>query len=92
MSFISTNSVYIGLGVAAVIFCFVGNYMRARYAQRHVAPYPMQVVVCGEQQQYYSHPLPQAPMCWTVPMEQPPPAYNTVVTGVESNRHVITAH
>ncbi|CAF4544720.1 unnamed protein product [Rotaria sp. Silwood1] len=56
---------------------------------RHIAPLPMQVVVLA---QPYHHQLDYPQMCWSVPMEQPPPPYNAVVTPMNTNRNLNKDH
>jgi hypothetical protein len=49
----------------------------------------MQVVVLA---QHNHDQLQHHQMCWTVPVEQPPPSYNTVVTAMENNHNVVYAN
>lgn len=67
-------TIFIVIAIVAVALTMVSYCIRHQYIRRHVATRPMQVVVVS--------PPHHAQTCWTIPIEQPPPAYHTVVTDV----------
>ena len=95
MNYFSSYTTYIGIAIVSIILSIVVYVARAKYSHRHIVPYPMQVVVCPDTQ-YYPSPSPPAiqpvqypQVCWSIPMEQPPPAYHTVVNEMNINGNVI---
>ncbi|CAF1314104.1 unnamed protein product [Adineta ricciae] len=95
MSYFSSYTFYIGIAIVSIIVSIAAYVARAKYFHRHIVPYPMQVVVCPDAQYYPSslppviQPVQYPQVCWSIPMEQPPPAYNTVVTEMNTNSNVI---
>ncbi|CAF1596133.1 unnamed protein product [Adineta ricciae] len=97
MNYFSSYTVYIGIATVSIIVSIAVYVARAKYSHRQIMPYPMQVVVCPDAQYYHSPPPAIQPVqypqvCWSIPMEQPPPAYHTVVTGMNTNNNVIHAN
>jgi len=81
MSYYSSYSLWIGLGVSVTVLSFILYCVRLKFIHRHVAPNPMQVVIVAHPN---PHQLDYPQACWTVPIEQlPPPPYNAVVTGTQ---------
>ena len=67
-------TIFIVVSVVAIILTTLTYCIRYKYIRRHMTTRPMQVVVVGQPH----HPQ----TCWSIPIEQPPPAYHTVVTDV----------
>jgi len=86
MLFSSSYSPLIGIGVVTVLVCMVVYCVRLNRAHRHIAPHPMQVVVLARP---YQNQLEHPQMCWTIPVEQPPPPYNAVVAALNTNRDTV---
>jgi len=86
MSYFSSYPLYIGIAAVTVVISLAACCARSKYTHREIMPYPMQVVVVAHHNQdQLQHPQ----MCWTVPVEQPPPSYNTVVTAMENNHNIV---
>jgi hypothetical protein len=82
MFFSSSIYAIAGIFIIAIFISIVSYCVRVNRAHRHISAYPMQVVVIAR-------PNPEQPeypqMCWTVPLEQPPPPYNAVVDTMNPN-------
>ncbi|CAF2987079.1 unnamed protein product [Rotaria socialis] len=76
--------------VLATTALFVAAYcVRSNQAHRHIAPLPMRVVVLTQPQQ---NELQQQQMCWSIPIEQLPPPYHTVVARMNDNSNFVFAN
>lgn len=86
MLFSASYSALIGLVVITSVLFVVIFCIRLNNINRHIAPMPMQVVVLA-QPDY--HEQQHAQMCWSIPMEQPPPPYNAVIARMNNDPNVI---
>ncbi|CAF2368418.1 unnamed protein product [Rotaria sp. Silwood2] len=80
----ASYSAFIGLAVVTTLLFIVAYCVRLNHIHRHIAPLPMQVVVLA---QPHHHQLDYPQICWSIPIEQPPPPYTAVVTPMNTNRN-----
>ncbi|CAF1049866.1 unnamed protein product [Rotaria sordida] len=90
MFFSASYSAFIGIAVVTTVIFLVVYCVRLNHIHRHVAPLPMQVIVLA--QPHHHHQLNHSQMCWSIPIEQPPPPYNAVVAAMNTNRSIMHAN
>jgi len=86
--FTSYYSTFIGIIIISTILFILVFCIRLKYVHRRIGQHPMQVVVVN--QPYHNQlQYPQTQTCWTIPVEQPPPPYNTVMTSMNTNYNTL---
>jgi hypothetical protein len=76
-------STFIGIIVASMILLSILYCVRFKYIHRNIATHPMQVVVIPQSPPHHELQYPQT--CYSISVEQPPPPYNAVVAGMNTN-------
>ncbi|CAF1624646.1 unnamed protein product [Rotaria magnacalcarata] len=85
----ASHSALIVIVVVTTVLFLVAYCTRSNQAHRHIAPLPMQVVVLTQPRH---NELQQQQMCWSIPIEQPPPPYHTVVARMNDNSNFVFAN